>query len=74
MKMTVREWRRHRELTQQKVADALGVNINTIAKWERHPDKIPIKKVYDLAAVLGIGIEQIIIAETLQNVGQSNEI
>lgn len=68
MKMTVREWRLVREISQKKAAAAVGVHVNTYAKWENEPGTIPIKKMYDLAALFGVSIDNFIIDKTLQNV------
>lgn len=69
MKMTIREWRRTREISQQKAADAIGVHVNTYINWEKNPGVIPIKHIYTLAALFGASIEDFLIDETLQNVG-----
>ena len=31
---TLKQWRRHRELSQTKLAKAVGVSRSTIARWE----------------------------------------
>ena len=69
MFLTVREWRKIKEISQQSAADALGIHVNTYMKWEKKPEMIPIKYGYQLAALFGVSVADICFDETLQNVG-----
>lgn len=41
MKKTIQELRKEKGLTQQQLANDLGVNLRTIGKWEHHEVNIP---------------------------------
>lgn len=41
MKKTIKELRKEKGLTQQQLADELGVNLRTIGKWEHREVNIP---------------------------------
>ena len=69
MAHTVREWRRIKEISQQTVADAIGVHVNTYARWEKDAADMPIRAGFILAQLLGVSVDDIIFDPTLQNVG-----
>ena len=37
MKLTLREWRRLKEVTQEQMAEVCGIHINTYRNWEEKP-------------------------------------
>lgn len=41
MKKTIQELRKEKGLTQQQLADDLGVNLRTVGKWEHREVNIP---------------------------------
>lgn len=51
-KFTLKSARMFRDLTQQEMADSLGVHCNTYAEWEKHPEKVRIKDAEKIALVL----------------------
>lgn len=59
MNLTLRQWRRAKEITQEKMADTLGVHVNTYQNWEEDPGKISIDKAFAIANFLGISINEI---------------
>lgn len=59
MNLTLRQWRRAKEITQEKMADTLGVHVNTYQNWEEDPGKISIDKAFAIADFLGISINEI---------------
>lgn len=69
MKLSIKEWRRIREISQESAAKACGVHVNTYAKWEKDAEKMPVRAAYALAALFGVSVEDIIFDKTLQNVG-----
>ena len=69
MKHTFREWRRLREMSQQELADRVGVHVNTIINWEEHPENMSIKRAFEVIDALGVTIDDVIFcASNQQNV------
>lgn len=61
MKLTLREWRRLKEITQEQMAEVCGVHINTYRNWEEKPSEIKISCAIKLAERLGITLDDIIL-------------
>lgn len=59
MTLTLRQWRRAKEITQEKMADTLGVHVNTYQNWEEDPGKISIDKAFAIAKILDVSIDDI---------------
>lgn len=59
MVLTLREWRRLKEFSQQQVADLCGVHVNTYSSWEEHPEKLTIEKARLAANAIGVPFSQI---------------
>ncbi len=59
MTLTLRQWRRAKEITQEKMADTLGVHVNTYQNWEEDPGKISIDKAFAIAKILNVSIDNI---------------
>lgn len=64
MSLTVREWRRVREISQENMAQSLGIHVNTYQLWEKNPEKIPISKAMEIASLLNVGMDDIVFQET----------
>ena len=60
MKLTLEEWRRAKNKSQESVATALGVHVNTYRRWEDNPGEIKIDKAVQIADFLGISLDDII--------------
>lgn len=60
MKLTIKEWRRAKEISQEKMADLCGVHINTYRAWEDNPEEIRIGKAVLIANKLNIPLEDIL--------------
>ena len=60
MKLTIKEWRRAKEISQEQMADLIGVHINTYRAWEDNPEDIRIGKAVLIADKLGIPLEDIL--------------
>lgn len=58
-KLTLRQWRLAREISIDKMAQALDIHPNTYAAWEQEPSKIPIGKAVTITELLGVGLEDI---------------
>ncbi len=58
-KLTVKEWRLIKQITMQRLADAIGVHVNTIRSYEKDPKHIPIDKAMAIAKFYGVDINDI---------------
>ncbi len=58
--LTLKEWRRARGISQQDMADRLGVHINTYREWEASPAKIRMSDAQKIAEILKLEITDII--------------
>jgi len=58
-KLTLRQWRLAREISIDKMAQALEIHPNTYAAWEQEPNKIPIGKAITIAEMLEVGLADI---------------
>lgn len=69
MALTVRQWRKAKEISQMKMADILQVHVNTYVNWENCPEKIPVGKALEMAQIFDVPIDNIsFLSTTLQNV------
>ena len=70
MSHTVRQWRLMKEISQQSVADALGIHVNTYRKLEENPNRITIEEAHKISALFGVPMDKIdfSLSKTLQNV------
>lgn len=59
MVLTLREWRKVKEISLQKMADACDVHVNTYMRWESNPKCIPIGKAQVMSMVLDVPIDEI---------------
>lgn len=59
MALTLRQWRRAKEISQEKMADILGVHVNTYQNWEEAPEKISIEKAMAIAKIFGVSLDDI---------------
>lgn len=61
MKLTLREWRRLKEVTQAQMAEACGVTTSTYIDWEKKPSGIKISYALKIAERLDITLDDIIL-------------
>lgn len=61
MKLTLREWRRLKEVTQEQMAEVCGIHINTYRNWEEKPSEIKISFAMKIAEHLGITLDDLIL-------------
>ena len=47
------------DLTQQDVADGLGVHRQTYMNWERNPDEMPVGKAKEFSKLVKRGVDEI---------------
>lgn len=57
--LTMRQWRRVRDFTQEEMAKRLNVHINTYQNWEQHPEKISIANAIKITQVLNVPMNDI---------------
>jgi transcriptional regulator with XRE-family HTH domain len=58
--LTLAEWRRAKNISQEEMAQACDVHINTYRRWEEEPSSIKIKYVGTIAKRLGVKQSEII--------------
>ena len=58
--LTVRAWRRAKEISQGDMAEMLGVHVNTYQNWESEPDKISINNAKRIAGIFGVSLDDIL--------------
>lgn len=61
MKLTLREWRRLKEISQVQMAEHCGVTAVTYQAWEKKPSEIKISMAMKIADRLGITLDDIIL-------------
>lgn len=57
--INMRQARLLRERTQQEVADALGVHVQTYRRLEEHPNEATIEQAKKIAAFLGFEMDDL---------------
>lgn len=57
--MVIKKYRLYNELTQQQLADLLGVSRNTVIGWERNTARPDVETIQELARVLGIPLYEL---------------
>ncbi len=57
--LTLRQARKASEITQQALAESLGVSKNTYLKIERQPELATIKQAKTIAKILGVSYDEI---------------
>lgn len=60
MKLTVKQARIGAEMTQERVAKALGIHPQTYAKLEKHPEDMSIGMAYNFAKTVGVDFSDVI--------------
>ena len=57
--LTMKQWRRARDITQEEMAKRLNVHINTYQKWEQEPEKISIANAIKITQILDVPMNEI---------------
>ena len=60
MKLTLEEWRRAKKVSQEQMADLVGVHVNTYRTWEENPGEIRLSKAAIIAERLEITLDDIL--------------
>ena len=58
-KFTIPEWRRMKNISQNKMADALGMHVNTYRAMEAKPTKLRLEKLIEISRILGVSLNDI---------------
>ena len=61
MKLALDAWRRARNISQESLADACGVHVNTYRVWEQNPGEMRLDKVMNVAEILQIDMSDILL-------------
>ena len=67
-KMTIKAARINVGLTQEMLAEKMGVHRQTISSWESNPSAMQIKEAERLCSILGVSFNQIFSKVIQQNV------
>ena len=59
MKLTLRQWRGAKELTQREMSERLNVHINTYQKWEENPGSIKIMDAQHISEIFDVPLDEI---------------
>lgn len=57
---TLKEWRAHKDISQETMANMLGISPSTYNIWENNPEEIRLKIAIQIAAALEVSIDEII--------------
>lgn len=60
MGRTLKEWRVHRDLTQEQLAKKIGVPVSTYNGWEKNSDSIKIGNVLKVCNALDVSPQDVI--------------
>lgn len=63
-------WRKKKGLTETELGNAVGVHLNSVRRWEKNPQIIPLAKANAMATVLGISVEQIEFEHDYRELGE----
>ena len=68
MSLSFKQWRLVKELTQEDMAQKIGVHVNTYRAWEKNPEEITLKNARKIAGALEVPPDQIFFIEEVNNV------
>lgn len=69
MALTLREWRRIKEISQEAMAKKLNIHVNTYQNWEREPGKIAVGKAFEISEILGVSMNDIVFSDKVATNG-----
>ena len=58
--LTLAQWRRLKDISQEEMAKACDVHVNTYRRWEEKPSIIKVTYVDKLAEKLGVSVSDIL--------------
>ena len=59
MRLTLKEWRRVRDISQERMAEICDVHVNTYRIWERDPMEMKVKCLFKIMERLRIDLYDI---------------
>lgn len=59
MKLTLKQARLFSELSQEELANLLGVHRQTYMKWEKKPEEMPMGKAVEFCRIVKVSIDEI---------------
>lgn len=59
MRLGLKAWRRAKNITQESMAEMLGISVATYIAWEQNPLDIKIRVAYKIAEILAVNINDI---------------
>jgi len=63
VRLSFRSARVNAGLTQQEVADKVGVSVVTLSKWERYITSPDVNKAHELAKLYGVSMDSLIFSQ-----------
>lgn len=60
LKITLKQARVGKNMSQEQVADKLGVSQNAISYWENKPSSVPIIRALELARLYEVNLDDLI--------------
>ena len=60
MSLSLRAWRRAKDISQESMAQKLNVHVNTYQNWENRPESIAIGNAIKISQILGVSLNDII--------------
>lgn len=67
-KLTLEEWRKAKSVSQESMAEALKIHINTYRTWEKNPGKIGIDDGIKISKILNVPFDDIFFGDKSTNV------
>ena len=68
--LTLEEWRRARNVSQETMAKVCGIHVNTYRLWEKSPGEIRIDAALKIAEYLKISLETFILSINTKDIGK----
>lgn len=60
MRLTLAEWRRLKNISQEEMANSCNVHVNTYRTWEKKPSEIRLSNAESISKRLGVPFSDII--------------
>lgn len=76
MKLTLKQARQFSELSQEELANMLGVHRQTYMKWEKKPHEMPMGKAVEFCRIVKVSIDDIFFTpnSTLSRKGMNSDV
>ena len=71
--LTLAEWRRARNVSQEKLADLCDVHVNTYRRWEENPGEIRVDNAIKIANYLKISLDTILLSANTTKTGNEEQ-